>query len=154
MRSRFAGFCILALPLWGTTASVGAVRPDTGYPPAAKRLVAHALIQKVAQLEVQYTVGASEYTATAPIQQNTESSLRALRLRLTQLRPDGYRREVTKAVRHALVTRIAAQEVEVALDNGNKFQQSKAETRLLSLRRHLAILPQTPYAEDQRLARL
>jgi len=117
-------------------------------------MVSRALIQKVAQLEVQYDMGALNFTRTHPAQQNIEYSLRALRLRLTQLRPDGYRREVTQAVRRALMTRIASQEVEVALETNNRNQQSKEQRQILALRRHLTALPQTPYAEDQRLARL
>ena len=155
MISRLVGPCALALSLWGAVAPAWAAQSEAAYPPATKRAVVRALIQKVVQLEVQYDESETEYTSGAPVQQATEGSLRALRARLTRLRPDGYRREVTQAIRSALTTRIAAQEVEAALAAAdNRQKQRQAEAQLVNLRQHLASLPRTPYAEDRCLARL
>lgn len=155
MVNQFTVLSLLIFCVGGTITPVQAAQRNSVYPSATKRVTAHALIQKVAQLEVQYDRNETRYSPAHPVQQETKSSLRLLRSRLVQLRPDGYRREVTQAVRHALTTQIAAQEVEAALAAAdNRQRQNEAEVQLLNLRQHLAALPHTPYAEDKRLARL
>lgn len=139
MISRFTPFCLLTLSLSAVALPVWAAHPDAAaYPPAAKRVVVHALVQKMAQTEVQYDTDALLYKPVNPKQAATGAALDALRLRLTQLRPDGYRHEVAKAVRQALAARIASLEVEKAVGDNSKMQQRIAEAQLLNLRRRLA----------------
>lgn len=155
MRNRLAVFCILTLSLPGTASPVWAAHPGpVTYSAATRRVVAHALIQKAAQLQVQYDMDEQTYKPTHPKQGSTEAALCALHLRLTELRPDGYRHELAKAVRRTLTTRIAAQEVKMAMDSNSRIQQSTAKAQILNLRRHLTAPQQASHPDNQRVARL
>ena len=139
MISRFAPFCLLTLSLSAAALPVWAAYPNTpAYPPATKRVVVRALVQKLAQTEVQYDTDALRYKPVNSEMVTTEAALRALRVRLKQLRPDGYRHEVAKAVRQALAARIASLEVEKAVGDSSKMQQRITGAQLLNLRRRLA----------------